>query len=259
MTLRQIHYRLVSVQATDNTSQHYDSLSKCLIRARQNGDIPWEWMEDRLRYPRGVSMWADPAEFLTEAADWYRRDVWVTQPRYLEFWVEKDALSGFFEDELAPYGVTFNVGRGYDSWSSIKELADRLLRYEDCNPLILYFGDFDPSGEDMVVSLEKRLRWFTGEPAWADLRFTIRKMALTRADIGRYNLPPNFTKITDTRRAAFIARHGDIAVELDALPVEVLQQRIRQSVRANMDLAALERTRKRERADRKRLQVLLRP
>jgi hypothetical protein len=98
MTLRQIHYRLVSVQATDNTSQHYDSLSKCLIRARQNGDIPWEWMEDRLRYPRGVSMWADPAEFLTEAAQWYRRDVWVTQPRYLEFWV------------LAPYGVTFNVG-----------------------------------------------------------------------------------------------------------------------------------------------------
>jgi hypothetical protein len=133
-----------------------------------------------------------------------------------------------------------------------------LLRYKDRDPLIFCFGDFDPSGENMVVSLEKRLGWFAAQSEWADLRFTIRKVALTRADIDRYNLPPNFTKLTETRRAAFIARHGDIAVELDALPVEVLLQRIRQSVRANMDLAALERTLKRERADRKRLQALLR-
>jgi hypothetical protein len=32
---------------------------------------------------------------------------------YVEVWLEKDALSGIFEDVLRPYGVTLNVGRGY--------------------------------------------------------------------------------------------------------------------------------------------------
>jgi hypothetical protein len=29
-----------------------------------------------------------------------------------------NALSGFFEEALDTYGVTCNVGRGYDGWSS---------------------------------------------------------------------------------------------------------------------------------------------
>ena len=35
-----------------------------------------------------------------------QRDVWPTQPAYVEVWLEKDALSGIFEQELRPYGVT---------------------------------------------------------------------------------------------------------------------------------------------------------
>ena len=43
--------------------------------------------------------------------------------RYLEVWLEKDALSGIFEDVLRRYGVTLNVGRGYDGWDSIQNAA----------------------------------------------------------------------------------------------------------------------------------------
>jgi hypothetical protein len=248
MTLRQVFYRLVARQLITNSSQHYDTLSKALVRARQNGTIPWAHLEDRLRWPREVPMWDDIADFGADVAEDYRRDVWKTQPRYFELWCEKDALSGIFQNELWDYGVTFNIGRGYDSWSAIKNTADRLAAYDD--PLILYFGDFDPSGEDMVVSLEKRLQWF-------GVGFEIRKIALTRQDIDDYNLPPDFTKATDTRAAAHIAIHGDIAVELDALPVEVLRERIVECVEANMDLAALARVRKRETADRRKIKRLL--
>src|SRR5262249_47956801 len=209
--------------------------------------VPWEWIEDRLRWPRTVPMWTNIRAFGADIVQDYRRDVWATQPRYLELWVEKDALSGIFQDLLWPYGVTLNVGRRYDSWSSIRNTADRFARYD--NPLILYFGDFDPSGEDMVVSLQERLKWF-------DIEFEIQKVALTRQDIRRYRLPPNLTKRTDTRAAAHIARHGDISVELDALPVEVLRQRIIECVTANMDLDALARTQRRETADRRKIQRL---
>lgn len=246
MTLRQIHYQLVSRQVTENTKQSYHSLSKALIDARKAGIVPWGWMEDRLRRPRHVNMWEDIADFGDSVSPEYRRNVWATQPSYLEFWVEKDALSGIFEDTLEPYGITLNVGRGYDGWSSIKNTADRLAEFEFTK--IIYFGDFDPSGEDMVVSLEKRLRWF------GKANFKIEKAALTRDDIDTYNLPPNFTKRTDTRAARHIELHGDISVELDALSIEVLRERIIERAEANMDLRKLAATRKRDAQERKIIQ-----
>jgi hypothetical protein len=115
---------------------------------------------------------------------------------------------------------------------------------------ILYFGDFDPSGEDMFRSLRDRLAELGCHPA-------MRKCALTRADVSRYNLPPDFTKATDSRRDAFVAKHGDISVELDALPLDVLQDRLRTQVRAEMDLAALDEIRTAEDADRQLLRALL--
>jgi hypothetical protein len=67
----------------------------------------------------------------------------ATQPDSFEVWCEKDALSGIFEEVLSPYGVTLNVGRGYDGWSSVKDAADRYGRRGGAK--IVYFGDYDPS------------------------------------------------------------------------------------------------------------------
>lgn len=253
MTLRQVHYRIVARADTTytNTPGDYSQLSKWLVQERLSGAIPWEWIEDRLRKPRHVSMFGDLEEFVEIVRHSYRRDVWTGQPDYLEVFVEKDALSAIFEDALGSYGVTLNVGRGYSSWSSIKAAADRF----DAGGTILYFGDFDPSGEDMVRALEASL-------ANPDLPNggsfpTVIKCALTREDIDAYSLPPDFTKATDTRQAAFVARYGDVAVELDALPVAVLRERIVREVETRMDGDALEETRRQEREDRGRLNSIL--
>jgi hypothetical protein len=250
MTLRQVHYRLVARQDTTyrNTQSDYNQLSKWLVRDRLEGRIPWEWIEDRLRKPRHVAMWEGLADFKDTARRSYRRDVWQDQPQYLEAWLEKDALSGIFSDALEPYGVTFNVGRGFDSATSVKGAADRFG--DGGGVTVLYFGDFDPSGEDMVRSFRARLLELGSMPK-------IVKCALNFEDIERYRLPPDFTKVTDTRRDAFVARFGDVAVELDALPRSVLLERLADEVEARMDLEALERTREAERADKQRLDELL--
>src|SRR5215470_3462 len=125
MTVRQVYYQLVSRQVVENNRNRYQSVSDALVKARQQGLIAWEWIEDRLRKPRCVSMWGGLPDFADTAKAAYRRDVWATQPGYLEVWLEKDALSGIFEDALDPYGVTLNVGRGFDGWSSIRNAADR--------------------------------------------------------------------------------------------------------------------------------------
>jgi hypothetical protein len=70
-------------------------------------------------------------------------------------------------------------------------------------------------------------------------------------------LPPDFAKKSDTRAAGFIAKFGDVSVELDALPVDVLRARIRSEVEARMDLDALRAVRQQEEQDRARLVELL--
>jgi hypothetical protein len=245
-TVRQCYYRLVSRQVIENTHARYKSVSKALVAARREGLIPWEHIEDRLRRPRARPMWSGLPDFAQTAAAAYRRNVWESQRRRVEMWLEKDALSGIFEDELDHYGVTLNVGRGFDGWDSIHNAAGR-LRGED---VILYFGDFDPSGEDMVRSLRERLDDQGSRPE-------IVKCALTFADIERYELPADFTKASDTRSAAFVAKWGDLSVELDALPLDVLRDRILSEVESRLDLDALARVRDREQTERRLLTNML--
>lgn len=252
MTVRQVYYQLVSLQTIDNNRSQYAAVSKALVWARRNGKIPWEWIEDRIRRPRQVPMWSNLAGFAQSAYRWYRRDIWDMQPDngYIEVWVEKDALSGIFEEVLSPLGVTLNVGRGYDGWSSINNAAERFGEWEGTT--ILYFGDFDPSGQDMIRSLEERLNSLGVFPQ-------VVTCALTSDDITTYNLPAAFAKQTDTRYSKFVEQHGDLScVELDALPINILRERIKSEVTSRMNMAALKRVKVQEEIDKTNLLEALR-
>ncbi len=250
MTLRQVHYRLVSRDDVihPNTVSAYDTLSGWLRDDRLAGVIPWVWMEDRLRQATQWAMWDAPATFLHGVRDDYHRNVWQDQSHYVEVWCEKDALSGIFSSVLGRYGVTLNVGRGYDGWSSIKRAAERyqLQRHDHGMEeiTVLYFGDFDPSGEDMHRSLQERFATLGVYPE-------IPKVALTPEDARV--LPGDVTKADDSRAAAFVAKYGDVAVELDALPVGELRGRIRTEVEALMNMEALAENDSIERRQRREL------
>jgi hypothetical protein len=239
MTVRAVHYRLVAAQVIQNTRTQYQAVSDLLVKLRRSGAVPWEWVEDHLREPHEVSTWNGLSDFFSSVGYWYRRDVWATQPIYLECWLEKDALSGLFDGVLQPYGITLNVGRGFDGWTSIHNAAQRFAAHAHTDVVLLYFGDFDPSGEDIARSLQARLE---AEGA----TFELVTCALRREDVEQYNLPHDFTKKTDTRAAKFVAKHGDMAVELDALPVEILKARIVEEVEARVDMRSLARVREQE-------------
>jgi hypothetical protein len=254
MTLRRVHYRLVSRDdiVHPNTQAAYNTLSGWLRDDRLSGKIPWAWMEDRMRRAGGWQGWDDPAEFLTDVLGDYRRDPWQDekQDHYVEVWLEKDALSGIFSDALGHYRVTLNVGRGYDGWTSIKRAADRYRSWQrkrGAETTVLYFGDFDPSGEDMHRSLIERLGVLGAEPE-------VIKVALTQEDAR--HLPGDVTKADDTRAAAFVAKYGDLAVELDALPVEGLTDRIRTTIEERINTDALEERHRLEREQRTRMSAL---
>jgi len=165
MTLRQVYYQLVAKHVIDNNKKEYNRLCNALVRGRQEGIIPWEWIEDRGRQPRAVNMWKDLPDFIDTVKTAYRKDVWDSQPVYIEVWLEKEALSGVFTDVTGEYGVTLCVSRGYNSWSAYSEAAKRF--YEIDKPItILYFGDFDPSGEDIFRVLGDSLEFFGTRKRW---------------------------------------------------------------------------------------------
>jgi hypothetical protein len=249
MTLRQVYYQLVARHVINNNRNEYQRLSNTLVKARQEGLLPWEWIEDRTRKPRQPAMWLDLPDFLKTVRGAYRKNIWISQDYYVELWLEKEALSGIFEPIAGKYGITVVVGRGYNSWSALREAAER-IETMDRPAALLYFGDFDPSGEDICRALEEGLKFFGVFPK-------VEKVALTQNDVITYSLPPDFTKATDTRSKAFIERFGDMAVELDALPLPVLQKKIREAIEANLDLSALNEIWQEEAEDLKRLQSIL--
>jgi len=80
--------------------------------------------------------------------------------------------------------------------------------------VLLYGGDFDPSGE--AIDRDSTAR----TDCWVE----VRRVALTAAPVQQHALPRQPGKETDSRAKGFDARHGHLVqVELDALPPDVLK------------------------------------
>ena len=142
---------------------------------------------------------------------------WQGQDRRPEVWLEKEALATVFEPVCREYGVALQVCRGYPSISCLVAAASRTEH-------VLYFGDFDPSGQDIPRCVAEELR-----DTWR-AEIGLVRIALTPEQIAEHNLPPAPAKPTDSRTAGFLAEHGDGTVELDALPPDVLRSLIRQAI-----------------------------
>jgi hypothetical protein len=146
---------------------------------------------------------------------------WYKQPHYVEVWIEKQALADTFSSFLEGRDVRIVVNRGYSGWSFLFENCMRLLKVKRSRKEIhiLYFGDFDPSGDDMDDHLEDAFRYFGLE----DIDF--ERIAVTEEQIEEFNLPPmpknkeTIDKVNhDTRKNGFIKKYGKLyIVEVDAL------------------------------------------
>jgi hypothetical protein len=253
-SLRRLHYRIFSRHDTTyhNTKDDYNSLSEWLRDMRLSGELPWDWMTDVTREPHQWARYSNLGDYLYGIEHGYGRDVWPDQPRYVEVWCEKEALAAQFKTVLARYAVPLNIGRGFGSWTAIKDTAER-YQEEDKEVVLLAFSDFDPSGVFMIDDLRERLAH--PELPGGGVRPRIIRCALTYEDAQR--LPPAVVKDSDPRTPDFVARYGDIAVELDALDIADLRERIEGAVEGYMDLEALEHTKAAQRQERGRLHDLI--
>jgi hypothetical protein len=166
--------------------------------------------------------------------DSYRRDLWMAQRDHVEIWLEKEADAGFFRAALGPYRVGLYTIRGFSSKTFVAEAAAAISKIGKPT-YIYYFGDHDPSGLAIEDDVNKSLRSFG-----ANLQ-GFNRVAVDLDDIERFGLPVLPVKRRDSRAKKYLARFGDRAVELDALPVPELRRRIVACVDKHIDKAAWDR------------------
>jgi hypothetical protein len=241
MTVRQLFYRLVSASVIQNSRKDYQYTSRMMTKAREDERCPFEWIVDRSRPTYTPNVFTDAADYAQVVKKSYRKDYWATQPKHVEIWTEKDAIIGSIEPVTDALGVTIRVARGFFSTTRMHEIAQHLESIEQQKDIyILYLGDHDPSGlciEDEGKSRLVECMNRIGSAGW----FRLNRIAILPEDITRYNLPPLRVKETDSRARKFHDRHGSECVELDALPPEVLRERLRQAIEQHIDDSLWER------------------
>ena len=223
MTLRQLYYQLVAGGAIPNNLKAYKHLTSLVTDARYAGLVDWDSIEDNLRKPRIPTTFEDIPDILNATISSYKLDWWKEMKTYVELFTEKDALSSILGPLAAKHRIPFQVNRGYASASSMYEASKRFLGKQGKNLVILYLGDHDPSGLDMVRDIEERIAEFC-------VTVEIKHVGLTWQQIDRYHLPPNPAKISDSRAAAYIEEHGNESWEVDALPPDVMIEIIERAI-----------------------------
>lgn len=254
LTLRQLYYQLVSANVIPNQEKSYKALGSLVSKARLAGRMDWDAIEDRVRQPVTASEWDSISDLLDTALAAFRLPRLMDQPRYVEIWCEKDALAGVLSSLANRYHTTLMINRGYSSQSAMYESAVRIsscVRRYGCTDgaLVLYLGDLDPSGEDMVRDVQDRLTLF-GAPV------VVQKVALNMDQVERYNLPPNPAKMSDTRSSKYVAKFGVESWELDAIPPQELQRLVRTEIERVVDIAKMEVVKEEERDLRDRLKLM---
>jgi hypothetical protein len=242
-SVRAVCYRLfVAGLIPDMSKSSTNSISKMLTWAREDGVIPWGWIVDESREAETAGRWQDTDAIINAAVRGYRRDYWQDQPLRVEVWSEKGTVRGTLGPVLDEFGTTFRVMHGYASATVVNKVAEESVE-NDKSLIVLYVGDWDPSGLHMsMVDLPDRLQRYG-----ADLR--LERIALTRDDTaGLPSFDPE-SKTSDPRYQWFVQRIRTRCYELDAMSPPDLRARARDTILRLIDRRLWDHAREIERVE----------
>jgi hypothetical protein len=139
----------------------------------------------------------------------------IVEPYVIEIWSEKSTMNDVLLPLAQRLGVTLITGLGELSLTHCNLLVERALAHGR-KSRILYISDHDPAGDGMPVSIARKIEHILRRDDH-DLDIRLDPLLLTAEQVDRFGLPRIPIKDSDLRKGHFEARHGEGAVELDAL------------------------------------------
>lgn len=258
ITVRQLYYRLVSVYGMTNDVSHYKKVVNAMIDARWKEIVDFEAFIDRERSMYGETE-AESVELQNkidigkeQVKAWmedYHLNRWQNQPQYVEVWIEKKALQGVFESPCNRFAVGLAPCKGYPSLTFVNDANKRFTEAieREQNPIILYFGDYDPSGEDIPRAVAENLSRMGCD-------VDVERIALNQQQITEMKLPSAPAKLTDTRTKNW---NGAGVVELDAVEPHTLTEMVTAAIRQHFDSSLHIELEERESTEREQYQKAL--
>lgn len=244
VTLRQLFYRLVVEGAIPNSQNAYKTLSKVTAELRRNGNFPQliDQTRDIHRFG-GFSGSQDAVEWLIAT---YSRERDENQEYSVYLGIEKHGMVQQLRRWFNKYGVAIAPLGGYSSQTYVDEIIEDVTN-SGRPAVLIYAGDFDPSGIDILRDFEERCSCFD----------YVRRIALNEDQVRAYNLPVNPGKKSDSRAAGFVRDYGQLMqVELDALPPDLLRGLYEAALFDFYDTSIYEGILRAERADKEKLREI---
>ena len=140
------------------------------------------------------------------------------------------------------------VNRGYSSTTAMHDASLRFKRATGKRHM-LYLGDHDPSGLDMIRDIRSRFTTF-------GVGVNIHPIALTMKQIEEHGPPPNPARVKDPRAGRYVYLHGHESWELDALTPGVLNDLLDTELRKLIDMDAYNEIVAEEEEEKERLRRL---
>ncbi|HZJ02260.1 MAG TPA: hypothetical protein VFE20_01045 [Thermoleophilia bacterium] len=148
---------------------------------------------------------------------------------------------------FGPLGLPVLALGGYASQTYVQDVRAAVLRQRR-PAILLYGGDFNPSGEDIQRDFLERADCFAG----------VERVALTAEQVEQYQPPPQPGKASDSRAAQFTERHGRLVqVELDALDATDLRRLYQEAVDRYWDVSAYQTVLEEEARERAALEAVV--
>ena len=222
---------------------------RLLKEAHERGIVPWDWIVDETRDLERVSSWSNPDAYARAIIKSYRRDYWDQQPVRLEVWSEKGTVRGVLRPVLDAYGIGFRVMHGFTSATLVHDVADD---YDGRELIVLYVGDWDPSGLWMSErDLPERLSRYDGD------HVVLARVALKRGHLASLPSFPASDKRKDPRYKWFIQNFGPRCWELDALDPNDLRACVEEEIRSQIEPTAWKRCKVVEHAEQESLREVM--
>lgn len=215
-TLRTLYYILLDEGVVPGTEYGYKKLSASIVAAKKAGTFPEDAFTDTTRVTSANFLTLDeyvtPVGYITSYVEWiknadknYGIPRWFRQPYYVIDWIEKGTMLSIFETILQtadpPRDVPVAVNRGNSGYQKFTDRCDEIVRifnkittdktygYKDIalEPIIniKYFGDLDPSGENMSIYLS---RYLAERPSLKHLDIRLERVAVNLDQVIKYDL-----------------------------------------------------------------------
>ena len=263
---RQIHYALLNdpplIHASkpkslyQNDRKSYRALTDLLTRARVEGLIQMEVIVDETR---PVITWRtrrDPQAFLRQELTGmfkeYWRDLMQSQPNHVEIVGEKNTILGIIRPVAAAYRIPLTIMRGFSSLRPRWEIARRFRKSGKQKLVLIVLTDFDPDGQEIAQSVARSIR-----DDFEVGRIEPIRAAITPEQIEEYDLKasPTKAKTGSANYEKFASEYGDDCYELEALDPEDLQEVLRETINAAIDIPKFNAEADQEKEDAQFLQA----